>query len=676
MWWVSSCVRRERENCCDDLVVAILQNRAEYARTLFALEQRRSHWTPTLAASDGRLLERIRRLVGSPVHTSLGSHWGKGLAGFVVLLLVSIPLAATVLMLASQREAVADVTTEKGSESARTEKTTEPKSDASPAVRVVVGADKKLTFEGEEMNWDAVEAKLQTVPDRDKTILEVAIATDDVSVREMNNAIGTASHYGRQFGYKYTSYIGVHPLGSKGTRPQTAAPTDKSKELSKKVGSNSTNNCILKFPGGGSLEFVGVAPHPADGKTWWAPNGMPLEKPPWPINAIESHVSDRLPRQFGFLFHNPPANIDLNGWSFHSEGSMSGTLVIGFDANDKQVKNALGISTSYDKDAKEATISVGVAARPRRFVLSVDSSGKVITGSKDWLNATKVLVAEHKEPAGFGHDLTGNAETFFGFDRPDFYDFDDRVVAIDADGKEHFPFGFPLYHDDHTTSDAIKPFNRLHQGSGFDIPLSRVKEFRILARSYKTDYNWFTFENVSLQPGHLTQPKARIDRFVDEGPKSQHLAFKPRPGMANETSWTELVALHIVGDKSSERLMANVALDGEFPVIRHGDKQPLFKVKLTSCNDESLNIKLTGPDGLPYDRVLHRGKPLSWKLKGKSYQLLYPETAVALDQPAERPFATIIITSQTEEAAGAAKSPDDKPVADSSAHSGTEAPGE
>ena len=29
MWWVSSCVRRERENCCDDLVVATLEHRTE-----------------------------------------------------------------------------------------------------------------------------------------------------------------------------------------------------------------------------------------------------------------------------------------------------------------------------------------------------------------------------------------------------------------------------------------------------------------------------------------------------------------------------------------------------------------------------------------------------------------------------------------------------------------------
>lgn len=67
VWWVSSQMRRERENCCDDLAVAICGDRLGYARALADLEGLRMP-SPRLAmaADGGSLLDRIRRLVGAP----------------------------------------------------------------------------------------------------------------------------------------------------------------------------------------------------------------------------------------------------------------------------------------------------------------------------------------------------------------------------------------------------------------------------------------------------------------------------------------------------------------------------------------------------------------------------------------------------------------------------------
>lgn len=65
VWWVSHCVREERENCCDDVVVRVCGDRLGYARALATLEAFRTE-TPRLAfaASGGSLLQRIRRLLG------------------------------------------------------------------------------------------------------------------------------------------------------------------------------------------------------------------------------------------------------------------------------------------------------------------------------------------------------------------------------------------------------------------------------------------------------------------------------------------------------------------------------------------------------------------------------------------------------------------------------------
>jgi GWxTD domain-containing protein len=69
VWWISSVIRTERENCCDDLVVAVQGNAHEYATALTALEENR--WAEnqavlavaSLSATGGVLMKRIRRLL-------------------------------------------------------------------------------------------------------------------------------------------------------------------------------------------------------------------------------------------------------------------------------------------------------------------------------------------------------------------------------------------------------------------------------------------------------------------------------------------------------------------------------------------------------------------------------------------------------------------------------------
>jgi GWxTD domain-containing protein len=67
VWWISRVMRAERENCCDDVVVAAMGNAPEYAAALAALEQTRCAANPAaLAATGGSLVKRIRRLLYQP----------------------------------------------------------------------------------------------------------------------------------------------------------------------------------------------------------------------------------------------------------------------------------------------------------------------------------------------------------------------------------------------------------------------------------------------------------------------------------------------------------------------------------------------------------------------------------------------------------------------------------
>jgi len=92
VWWLSRRIRIEREHCCDDLAVSLCGDPITYAGALAELEERRSGTRLALAASDGSLLQRIRRLLGAPTHAGRGPGWLAGTAS--VLLIAGIAAGA------------------------------------------------------------------------------------------------------------------------------------------------------------------------------------------------------------------------------------------------------------------------------------------------------------------------------------------------------------------------------------------------------------------------------------------------------------------------------------------------------------------------------------------------------------------------------------------------------
>jgi GWxTD domain-containing protein len=91
IWWISGVIRAERENCCDDLVVAASGDAQEYAAALAALEQTR--WAAdqaALAATGGSLVKRIRRLLYQPE----GLAWAPLLSAGILTIVVAGALVA------------------------------------------------------------------------------------------------------------------------------------------------------------------------------------------------------------------------------------------------------------------------------------------------------------------------------------------------------------------------------------------------------------------------------------------------------------------------------------------------------------------------------------------------------------------------------------------------------
>ncbi len=91
VWWVSSVIRTERENCCDDAVVRARGDARGFAEALAALEERRwSVYEAALAANGGHLMNRIRRLLNAGTE---GPRWIAG-----PLFAAGVALAAAALL--------------------------------------------------------------------------------------------------------------------------------------------------------------------------------------------------------------------------------------------------------------------------------------------------------------------------------------------------------------------------------------------------------------------------------------------------------------------------------------------------------------------------------------------------------------------------------------------------
>jgi beta-lactamase regulating signal transducer with metallopeptidase domain len=94
VWWISARIRRERELCCDDMVVASCGDALGYARALTSLERLRvGQQTLALGSTDGALSYRVRRLLGDVVTDRQGPS---RMAGILVLCLGIVCLALPV----------------------------------------------------------------------------------------------------------------------------------------------------------------------------------------------------------------------------------------------------------------------------------------------------------------------------------------------------------------------------------------------------------------------------------------------------------------------------------------------------------------------------------------------------------------------------------------------------
>ena len=93
VWWISRQVRRDREHCCDDLAVGVC-DRLTYVTALASLAAMSTRPRLALAANDGSLLGRVRRILGQSPDNLHGGGW---LATLMIVTLAGGAIASTAI---------------------------------------------------------------------------------------------------------------------------------------------------------------------------------------------------------------------------------------------------------------------------------------------------------------------------------------------------------------------------------------------------------------------------------------------------------------------------------------------------------------------------------------------------------------------------------------------------
>jgi hypothetical protein len=88
-------------------------------------------------------------------------------------------------------------------------------------VRLVVGLE-AMTFEGETATEDALKERLEKVPDRARTVIELAVSGTDLSFARYDAVQQRLLKLKDELGFRSVSHVGEQPLGSRGSPPATA----------------------------------------------------------------------------------------------------------------------------------------------------------------------------------------------------------------------------------------------------------------------------------------------------------------------------------------------------------------------------------------------------------------------------------------------------------------------
>ncbi len=145
-----------------------------------------------------------------------------------------------------------------------------------------------------------------------------------------------------------------------------------------------TRPWLKTLPNGGTIELIGISPHPSGSNTWWNPDGSPLEQPPCdPSNSRLKATEDTIPIAVVVRLSNLPPDADpqlirSRWWRNRSDIDADETAV----QDGKTVPGLRIVVASFSKNQTTGTIWFEAATGPwqtvatfQEFTTKGDTSG-------------------------------------------------------------------------------------------------------------------------------------------------------------------------------------------------------------------------------------------------------------------------------------------------------------
>jgi beta-lactamase regulating signal transducer with metallopeptidase domain len=222
VWWTNRNITRFRELCCDAEVIASLQCRPDdYAQTLIdVLRLRRMSGSLSLGIRSAQVTaQRLDHIMTGPVWPHRHTPWRYWLlltlCGLMLLPGGQVPLHG------------GDTTTASTDAQNGTNPSTlpsQPQGQVVHFVRLVVDFQ-TITYQGRQIKLEQLPALLERVPDRGNTVLQVANASDELTMGRFNEVQFRCGQLVTEFGFKYLSYVGKQPPSSIGSPDRIVTPS-------------------------------------------------------------------------------------------------------------------------------------------------------------------------------------------------------------------------------------------------------------------------------------------------------------------------------------------------------------------------------------------------------------------------------------------------------------------
>jgi hypothetical protein len=232
--------------------------------------------------------------------------------------------------------------------------------------------------------------------------------------------------------------------------------------------------------GGGAVELLGVSPGPSGPKTWWGPDGRPLDRAPYDGLGSSTYLGEKQKvRRFAVKVSVSGDRQDVSvTWNVSGSAGLGVSHPPRFEGR-PPVPGIYGAVATMPSDAATCTVRIGVARDD--WKVEATSNGQGLTGS-GLPDGSAIFAKSRAIPGGTALVVAyqmGGKEV--------------RVVAVDRDGKARTARSAGGV----STSSGSSPATPLSVlDLEFPIPPEEIREFQLQTRSYE----YAEFKDVPLEP--------------------------------------------------------------------------------------------------------------------------------------------------------------------------------